>query len=65
MYADVSRCALLCAFHHDQAVSFVSVQRDEERIAMRGRMELGSWGLVRPGGDSEGQNSTVAIGSND
>jgi hypothetical protein len=46
LYADVSSGALSCACHRDQVVSPVSAQRDEERIAMRTRMELGSWGQL-------------------
>jgi len=45
LYADVSSGALPCACHRDQVVSPAPAQRDEERIAMRARMELGSWGL--------------------
>ena len=46
LYADVSYGALSCACHRDQVVSPAPAQRDEERIAMRGKMELGSWGQL-------------------
>ena len=51
MYADVSSGALSCAFDRDQMVSPVSAQRNEERRAKRVKMELGSWGQLRTGGD--------------
>ena len=38
-------CALV-RMSCDQVVSPVSAQRDEERIAMKARMELGSWGQL-------------------
>lgn len=55
---------LLCAlgaFHRDQIVRPVFAQRDGERILMRQRLVLGSWGLLRSDEHSLGQSSQFSL----